>query len=395
MLLGFRTKLKLNQSQRKLMVQHAGYSRWVYNWGLATKIRLYQEGIKIRSTELKKFYTNHVKPNYPWQSNLSSRVYQFAFRDLDNAYSRFFQGLGKFPRFKKKGRSDSFTIDAGGKPITIGGTRIKLPFIGWVSTFEGCPQTAVKKVTISKQAGDWYISFAFEQTREKPSLKSERTSHASGETPDGVSSTIGIDLGISDWAYLSNGEVFPSLKPYKQLQEKLSRLQYLNRKKVFGSSNWRKAQLKIARLHRRIGNIRRDYLHKMTSYIAKTWVKVAIEDLCVVGMLANHKLSKAVADQAFYEFRRQLEYKCPLYGSELIVVDRFYPSSKTCSHCQYVKQDLTLSDRWFICNNCGVFLPRDWNASINLARYADGLSVKAYGVVNADVATVKQEVKNR
>ena len=150
MLLGFLTKLKLNQSQRKLMAQHAGYSRWVYNWGLATKIRLYQEGIKIKSTELKKFYTNHVKPNYPWQSNLSSRVYQFAFRDLDNAYSRFFQGLGKFPRFKKKGRSDSFTIDAGGKPITIGGTRIKLPFIGWVNTFEGCPQAAVKKITISK-----------------------------------------------------------------------------------------------------------------------------------------------------------------------------------------------------------------------------------------------------
>lgn len=379
MLLGFRTKLKLNQLQRTLMAQHAGYSRWVYNWGLATKIRLYEEGIQIKTTLLKKFYTNHVKPNYPWQSNLSSRVYQFAFRDLDNAYSRFFKGLGKFPRFKKKGRSDSFTLDAGGKLIPIGGTRIKLPFMGWVNTFEGCPQTAVKKITISKQAGDWYISFAFEPEREKPALKPE---------------TIGVDLGISDWAYLSNGEVFPSLKPYRQLQFKLSRLQYLNRKKVIGSSNWRSSQLKIARLHRRISNIRRDYLHNMTSYIAKTWSKIAIEDLCVSGMLANRKLSKAVSDQAFYEFRRQLEYKCPLYGSELVIVNRFYPSSKTCCNCQDIKQDLTLSDRWFTCNNCGVFLPRDWNASINLARYADGLSVEACGVVNANVATVKQEVKN-
>ncbi len=379
MLLGFRTKLKLNQSQRKLMAQHAGYSRWVYNWGLATKIRLYQEGIKIKTTELKKFYTNHVKPNYPWQSHLSSRVYQFAFRDLDNAYSRFFKGLGKFPRFKKKDRNDSFTLDAGGKLIPIGGTRIKLPFIGWVNTFEGCPQTAVKKITISKQSGDWYISFAFEQEREKPQL---------------ILETIGIDLGISAWATLSNAEVFPSIKPYKQLQEQLSRLQYLNRHKVIGSSNWRKAQLKIARLHRRISNIRRDYLHKMTSYIAKTWSKVAIEDLCVSGMLANRKLSKAVADQAFYEFRRQLEYKCPLYGSELVIVDRFFPSSKTCSNCQDIKQDLTLSDRWFTCNNCGGFNHRDLNASINLASYADGLSVKVCGVDNADVTTVKQKIKS-
>jgi putative transposase len=394
MLLGFRTKLKLNQSQRKLMAQHAGYSRWVYNWGLATKIRLYQEGIKIKTNELKKFYTNYVKPNNPWQSTLSSRVYQFAFRDLDTAYSKFFQGLGKFPRFKKKGKNDSFTLDAGGKLIPIGGTRIKLPFIGWVNTFEGCPETAVKKITISKLAGDWYISFAFEQEREKPQQL--------------MTETIGIDLGISAWATLSNAEVFSSIKPYRQLQEKLSRLQYLNRHKVIGSSNWRKAQLKIARLHRRISNIRRDYLHKMTNYIAKTWSKVSIEDLCVIGMLANRKLSKAVADQAFYEFRRQLEYKCPLYGSELVVVNRFYPSSKTCSNCQDIKQDLTLSARWFTCNNCGVFLPRDWNASINLARYADGLSVsqrglgispsgatgvKASGVVNADITTVKEEVK--
>lgn len=378
MLLGFRTKLKPNHSQRRLMAQHAGYNRWVYNWGLATKIQLYKEGIKIKTQKLKKFYTNHVKPEYPWQSQLSSRVYQYAFRDLDNAYSRFFRQLGKFPRFKKKGRHDRFTLDAGGKLIELGGTRIKLPFIGWVRTFEGLPHVKTKKVTISKQAGDWYLSFAFEQPREKPDLLPE---------------TIGIDLGISSWAYLSNGEIFTSLKPYKQLQQKLSRMQYLNRHKVKGSANYHKTQLKIAKLHRRISNLRRDYLHKMTSYIAKTWSAVAIEDLCVSGMLANRKYAKAVADQAFYEFRRQLEYKCPLYGSQLIIADRFYPSSKTCSNCQHIKQDLTLSDRWFFCHNCGTFLPRDWNASLNLVSYADGLSVKASGVVNADIATVKEEIK--
>ncbi len=145
----------------------------------------------------------------------------------------------------------------------------------------------------------------------------------------------------------------------------------------------------------RISNIRRDYLHKMTSYIAKTWSKIAIEDLCVSGMLANHKLSKAVADQGFYEFRRQLEYKCPLYGSELVIVDRWFPSSKTCSNCQNIQQDLKLSDRWFNCTECETHLPRDFNASINLAHYADGLSVKACEVDNADVTIMKQEVINR
>ena len=187
--------------------------------------------------------------------------------------------MGKFPRFKRKGRNDSFTIDAGGKPIAVGGTRIKLPFIGWVKSFEGCPQTEVKKVTISRLAGDWYISFAFKQQRQKPQLMTE---------------TIGIDLGISAWATLTNAKVFSSIKSYRQLRQKLARIQYLNRHKVKGSSNWRKVQLKIAKLYSRISNIRRDYLHKMTSYIAKTWSKIAIEDLCVSGMLANRKLSKAV-----------------------------------------------------------------------------------------------------
>ena len=135
-----------------------------------------------------------------------------------------------------------------------------------------------------------------------------------------------------------------------------------------GSANWKKAQIKIARLHRRIANIRKDTLHKLTTFIAKNHGKIVIEDLNVSGMLANHKLAKAISDMGFYEFRRQLEYKCKLYGSELTIVDRWFPSSKTCSNCGHKKESLSLSERTFKCDHCGVEIDRDLNAAINLAK---------------------------
>ena len=137
--------------------------------------------------------------------------------------------------------------------------------------------------------------------------------------------------------------------------------------------------VKIARLHRRIANIRKDTLHKLTSYLAKNHSQVAIEDLNVSGMLKNRKLAKAIADMGFFEFRRQLEYKSKLYGSRLIVADRFFPSSKTCSNCGWYNKDLKLSDRWFFCVGCGSFLDRDWNASINLANTASHAEIQACG----------------
>ena len=153
----------------------------------------------------------------------------------------------------------------------------------------------------------------------------------------------------------------------KKLESKLSRLQYLNRHKTKFSNNWKKAQLRIAQLHTKVADIRKDTLHKLTTYLAKNHSQIVIEDLNVSGMMANHKLAKAVADMGFYEFRRQLEYKCKLYDSELIVVDRWFPSSKTCSHCGHVKQSLSLSERTFDCEHCGFSCDRDLNASLNLA----------------------------
>ncbi|RMH77424.1 MAG: transposase, partial [Cyanobacteria bacterium J007] len=149
-------------------------------------------------------------------------------------------------------------------------------------------------------------------------------------------------------------------------EKKLSRWQWLNRHKKYGSANWKKAQIKIARLHRKIANIRKDTLHKLTTYLAKNHSRIGIEDLNVSGMLANHKLAKAIADMGFYEFRRQLEYKCQLYGATLIVVDRWYPSTKTCCRCHAKKDSMSLSERVFRCENCGLEIERDFNAAINL-----------------------------
>ncbi|NES04798.1 MAG: IS200/IS605 family element transposase accessory protein TnpB [Okeania sp. SIO2F4] len=361
-----RTKLKLNNKQKTLMAQHAGYSRWCYNWGLSLWNAAYKYGYKPNILKLREVFTNHTKPLYPWMKNLSSKVYQYAFRSLGEAFKRFFQGLGKYPRFKKKGKHDSFTIDNCGKPIELNGWSHKLPFIGIVKTYEPIEATT-KKVTISRQAGDWYLSCSYELN---PTITPKKTD------------VVGVDLGVKTLATLSDGKVFESLRSYHKFEAKLSRMQYLNRHKEIGSANWKKAQGKIARLHRKVANIRQDALHKLTTYLAKNHGRVVIEDLNVRGMLANHKLAKSIADQGFYEFRRQLEYKTHWYGSELAIVDRFFPSSKICSNCGHV-QDMPLSLRTYNCKKCGISIDRDLNASINL-KNAVGLTVNACGRSAAD-----------
>ncbi|NEN92769.1 MAG: IS200/IS605 family element transposase accessory protein TnpB, partial [Okeania sp. SIO3H1] len=198
---------------------------------------------------------------------------------------------------------------------------------------------------------------------------------------------VGVDLGVKTLATLSDGKVFKSVRSYHKFEAKLCRLQYLNRHKEVGSANWKKAQLKIARLHGKVANIRKDTLHKLTTYLAKNHnpppsppgrgARGVGEDLNVRGMLANHKLAKSIADQGFYEFRRQLKYKCQWYGCNLVVVDRFFPSSKTCSNCGHV-QDMPLHLRTYDCPDCGLSIDRDLNASINL-RNAVGSVVNACG----------------
>ncbi len=180
----------------------------------------------------------------------------------------------------------------------------------------------------------------------------------------------GVDLGVKALATLSTGQVFENPKTYKKQLRKLQRLSRSHSRKVKGSRNKHKSKIKHAKHHARVANIRFDTLHKITNYLCKNHAIIVVEDLNVSGMMKNDKLAQAIADCGFYEFRRQLEYKCEKFGSQLIVADRWYPSSKTCSCCGHKKEKLSLSERVFDCENCGNSIDRDLNAAINLSRLA-------------------------
>jgi len=390
LLLGFKTELKVNNKQKTLLAKHAGVARHAYNWGLGLTKQILDynkenpdEKIKFPTAiDLHKWLVALVKPEYPWYYEVSKCAPQYALKALRDAWGRCFNKIGKAPRFKKKGKKDKFTLDGS---ISIEPFQIRVPIIGWLKTYERLPTGIVpKSVTISRQADSWFISFKIEA---EPML-----------TPK-IHDVVGVDLGVLHLATLSTGEVFEGAKSYRKYEnysnninlrrnreegvgssklfpspysllpklKKLARLQWLNRHKVLRSNNWRKVQIKIARLQKLIADIRKDTLHKITTYLAKNHSKIGIEDLNVSGMLANHKLAKAIADMGFYEFRRQLEYKCKLYGSELIIIDRWFPSSKTCSGCGVIKEKLFLSERIFNCE-CGLNIDRDLNAAINLSK---------------------------
>jgi putative transposase len=357
MLLSIKTQLKLNKEQRVLMSKHAGISRFTYNWGLATWQALYKEGYKPNQRLLRTFFNNNVKtnPDLSWlkEEGICQKVTEFAFEQLGDSYKRFFKGQAAYPKFKKKGKStNSFTINAAGKLIPVGGTRIKLPTIGWIKTYESLPHVTASKFTISERAGNWFISFAFEQSHE-PTLN---------KIP-----VVGVDLGIKELATFSTGVVFNNPKASKRFQKKLARQQRELSRKVRGSNQYRKQKLKVAKTYKRVSDIRLDATHKATTTISKNHAKIVIENLNVTGMMANHKLAGSVADANFSEFRRQLEYKSKKFGAEVILAGRFYPSSKTCSSCGHI-QDMPLKLRVFDCGNCGISIDRDLNAARNLAK---------------------------
>ncbi|BAZ25989.1 transposase, IS607 family protein [Kalymmatonema gypsitolerans NIES-4073] len=356
MLLGFKTELKLNNQQRVKFAKHSGVARHAWNWGLALTKQILEHNNALPDSKIKfptaidlhKWLVALVKPENEWYYECSKSTPQQALMALRDAWKDCFSKKKGVPRFKKKGRKDSFTLE--GTVKILGNNKIQVPCIGVLKTYERLPQVLIKCCTISRQADKWFISFRFDVEQQQ----SDKTS------------VVGVDLGVKNLCTLSTGEVIAGAKSYKKYEAKLSRMQWLNRHKIIGSANWKKAQILIARLHRKIANIRKDTLHKLTTLLAKNHGIVVIEDLNVSGMIANHKLAKTIADMSFFEFRRQLTYKCQLYGSKLVVVDRWFPSSKTCSNCGTKKETLTLNERVFECGHCGFTIDRDLNAAINL-----------------------------
>ena len=270
----------------------------------------------------------------------------------------------RFPRFKKKGRSrDSFRLTGA---IHLHRRAVTLPRVGtvrlfedatrWVERIEG-GKVRVTAATLSREADRWFVALAVEAERDIP-------------TSNGATDTIGVDLGVLSLATLSDGTIIPGPKALSRSLRRLRRLSRAHSRKRRGSRNRARAGRRLARHHARIAARRRDHLHQLTTRLAKTHGRIVVEDLNVRGMLANRKLAQSLADADFGEFRRQLAYKCQWYGSQLVVADRWFPSSKTCSRCGTVKPELSLSERSYHCSSCGLVLDRDLNSAINLAGWA-------------------------
>jgi len=339
--------------QEQYFRQACGIARFTWNWALAKWKSQYFEGFKPSAFELKKQF-NAVKPiEFPWMYEVTKYASQQPFIYLQAAFHRFFQGTSRYPQFKKKGHHDSFYI--GNDHIKLDGKRIKLPKLGWVKMREGLRFSGkVISATVSRVANKWFVSLNVELSQ----------NHKSGDSQAGV----GVDLGIKKLATLSNGETFEAPKPLKHFIKKLKRLQRSLSRRVKNSQNRQKVKQTIASLHAKITNIRKDSLHKLTSHLTVHFAEIVIEDLNVKGMLSNHKLSRAIADIGFYEFRRQLEYKSKYKGNYLLIADRWFPSSKNCSNCGQKKEELKLSERVFHCSACGYEKDRDLNAAINLKK---------------------------
>ena len=311
---------------------------------------------------LKKQLNAVKKAQFPWMYEVTKYAAQQPFINLQRAWSDFFKKktmngkpVGK-PRFKKKGKCvDSFYV--GGDQVVVKGKYVKVPNLGWVRMAEPIKYGGkINAMTISRVADKWFVSFSIDvEVSFIPSKSQAR---------------CGIDLGINSLATLSSGDIryWATPKPLHNSLRKLARMQRRLVKKVKGSNGYRKLTTKIARLHKRIADIRRNCLHQLTSYLVKHFAEVTIEDLNVKGMLANGKLARHIADVGMYEFRRQMAYKSDWYGTMLNIADRWFPSSKLCSDCGSKNNELTLSDRTYSCA-CGNNKCRDYNASINLEHY--------------------------
>ena len=352
--------LKLNNREATLMAKHAGFRRVVFNMGLSLRTQMYGEGQFTDSkvlNEVKKVLTNYVKkqPEFAWMNQLSSRVYQNALIDLKDAFSRYRSGKAGHPKFASRRDGQSFTVDSSnGKVLLVAGNTIKIPTLGTFRLFEPLECSFISQTfTISKEGNRWFVSFCVDAERlpvQQPSC------------------SVGIDIGIKSFATLSTQQVFDAPKPLKQAKAKLATLQRKASKQVKGSRNQRKTYNKINHIHARVARIRLDFLHKLTTYLTQTFKLIKIENLNIQGMMANHKLAGAISDLGFYEFKRQLDYKCRMYGPNLVLVDQWFPSTKTCSNCG-TKKDRPLSVRTFDCPACGISLDRDFNACVNILNW--------------------------
>lgn len=368
MILAKKVRLYPSETQEQKLWQSVGTARFIYNWTLAKQEENYKNGGKfISDGVLRKEITQLKKNELSWLNEVSNNIAKQAVKDACDAYKRFFKGLSDKPRFKTKKRSKKSFYNDNVKLKVKDNKLVNIEKIGWIKTNEQLPiGVKYSNPRISYDNKYWYISVGIEQEENQEEL---------------TDISLGIDLGLKDLAICSDGTVYKNInktymvrkieKRLKRLQKQVSRKYEKNKKgkEYVKTKNIIKLEKQIQQVHRRLANIRNNYLHQTTTNIVKTKpYRVVIEDLVVSNMMKNKHLSDAIRKQGFSEFRRQLEYKCNFRGIKLVVADRFYPSSKSCSQCGKIKKDLKLKDRVYKCS-CGLNIDRDLNASINLSKY--------------------------
>ena len=375
MLKSFKTEINPTEEQKVKIRKTIGTCRYIYNFYLAHNKELHDNGEKFMSGKSFSVWLNNEylpkNPDKLWMKEVSSKSVKRSIENGCVAFTRFFKHQSAFPNFKKKGTSDvkMYFVKNNPKDCRCERHRMNIPSLGWVRIKEKgyVPTTkdgyVIKSGHVSIKADRYYVSVLIEIPNNK--------------TADNSNEGIGIDLGLKDFAIVSNGKTYKNINKsakLKKLEKHLIREQrslsrkYENIKKGESTqrANIQKQKLKVQKLHHKIDNIRTDYINKTIAEMVKTKPSyITIEDLNVSGMMKNKHLSKAVASQKFYEFRTKLQAKCKENGIELRVVDRWYPSSKTCHCCGAIRKDLKLSDRIFQCD-CGYIEDRDFNAALNL-----------------------------
>ncbi|MHA2253362.1 MAG: RNA-guided endonuclease InsQ/TnpB family protein [Candidatus Kariarchaeaceae archaeon] len=355
----YKVELKPNNKQRTLLKKHTGTSRFTWNWGLAQRQERYRNNKQSTDAMKQHKELNKLKKSkFPWMYEVSKCAPQEALRDLDRAFENFFRKRAGFPKFKKKGRNESFRLTG-----TIRLHQVKNH--GWVQLprlkrikLKEFPniKTQILSVTVRCQADLWFASFAVIEEIKDPA------------DPDSLK-VMGLDLGISKLAVLSNSREFQSSKPLKTQLRKLRKISKELSRRVHKSQNWFKTLDKLKRLHFRISCQRVDILHKLSAVVLSKADFVVLEDLAVKNLMKNRKLARSISDMGWGELRSQFDYKTKWYGKGLILAPRFFPSSKLCFNCEHVKKDLLLRDRLFKCPVCGFEEDRDLNAALNLEKY--------------------------
>lgn len=361
MLKAFRYKLEPTTEQKILIEKHIGSCRFIYNWALSLKVKSYEEtGKSLSQFDINKRITS-LKVENKWLSEVNSQSLQGMTRNLESAFTRFFREKKGFPNYKsKKNPVQSFPVPQH-YTMDFENNTVKLPKIGIVKavlhrTFEG----ELKTATVSKSCtGKYYISILVDNGKELP--VKETFSEAT---------TIGVDVGIKDFAVLSTGEKIENPKYLKSSLKRLKVLQKRVSRKVKGSKNREKAKQKLAKLHEKVTNQRNDFQHKLSFRLVSENQAIALETLNVKGMQKNHHLAQAIGDSAWSSFVTKLEYKAEWSGKTILRIGQFEPSSKICHVCGYHKSDLTLKDREWICPDCKNVLDRDINAAINIKKFA-------------------------